>query len=534
MQNQGIDAEGGVVRAPWIAYRWLQAKKSIRSQQEFEAELRRFAVEQQLNETRGISQSSLSGILSGQRRMSTKFCELMTLYFQSVRNDTSFKFPDDVGILLEEMRDISNTIDQEIIEQSGRFITHEVPSADYEKQTINHLNGAWQIFFYSHREGDLSRKIRRALIIFHQDPRTNNPYAKMSVKSIGETTRWIGACEKIEKYWYVSLDRNDIFVQRMFLILPCPDYWNDILVGMATGIEGRKGNLVHPIVSTKCLLKKCKEKFDFDKLNDDDEIEIIRQEYCGYIGEQEWIKTDMNGHLDFVRLMSNEVSEDDVPFVLKFEPNIESARNIKTDKKPETEYGDDRSVLLQKINGSTYIDKGSIEDANEIFSRVEDLLNELNYQLESASAWKRGSWWRSYIFNMRKKLKSKQVQDRTQIIEDVLFGIKSLDIANGVARSTIELIESLRNHKGTVVIDAGLFIFLKKPGADGEDDIFVKRLTVEERAFLDADPSRVMRPDEILKTIRQLRRVRARERGRQPRNARQDDLDGPLAGPPAV
>lgn len=321
MQRQHIRVEGGMPPAPWIVYRWLQAKKSIRTQQDLETELRRFAVERQLNERRGISQSSLSGILSGQRRMSPGFCELITLYVQYVRNDDSFKFPEDSGILLDEMRELNENIDQELIDQSHDYNQNDdLSKIENQRKNLNHLNGVWHLYFYSRRDNEASRKIRRSIIIFNQDINNENPYAKMSVESIGQTTKWTGECEKIEKYWYVSLDRNDIFIERMFLILPCPDYWNDILIGMATGIEGRKGNLVHPIISTKCIVRKCQEEVSFENLSDED-IDFIRKRYCGYVDEHEWIEKDMKTHENFAKRMNNEVLEKNIPFVLKVEPN---------------------------------------------------------------------------------------------------------------------------------------------------------------------------------------------------------------------
>ena len=208
MQRQSMDAEGGKPPAPWIVYRWLQAKKNIRTQQEVEAELRRFAVDRQLSERRGISQSSLSGILSGQRRMSPGFCELITLYVQCIRNDDSFKFPEDAEILLNEMREINENVEQDLIEQSRHYANSEILSIDNQKRVLNHLSGAWHLYFYSRRDSDISRKIRRAIITFSQDHKNENPYAKMSVKSVGKTSIWIGECEKIEKYWYVSIDRK--------------------------------------------------------------------------------------------------------------------------------------------------------------------------------------------------------------------------------------------------------------------------------------------------------------------------------------
>ena len=328
MQRQNIDAAGHTAKAPWIAYKWLQAKKNIRTQHDLENELRKFAASRQLNERVGISQSALSGILSGQRRMSDGFCEVMTLYLRDIRNEESFKFPDNVELLLNELRDSNDNIDQELVDQSHHLTNIEIPRIEKERKNLNHLNGAWHLYFYSRRDGDLSRKIRRALIVFCQDPNNQNPYAKMSVKSIGESTQWIGECEKIEKYWYVSLDRGDIFIERMFLILPCPDYWNDILVGMVTGIEGRKRNLVHPIISTKCIVMKCQEELNFEKLSDDD-IDLIRKRYCGYVEEHEWIEKYMKEHEYFVERMNNEVSEDNIPFVLKLEPNGEQFMTIK-------------------------------------------------------------------------------------------------------------------------------------------------------------------------------------------------------------
>ena len=127
------------------------------------------------------------------------------------------------------------------------------------------------------------------------------------------------------------------------------------------------------------------------------------------------------------------------------------------------------------------------------------------------------SLYKRILDHLRAALGSQKVQDRAQIVEDVLFGKQSLEIATGIAGATSSLIESLKNQKGTVIIDAGLFLFLRLPADDGEVDIFAKRLTVEERAMLDADPERILRPDDILTTIKDFRRIeKSANKGEEP------------------
>ncbi len=169
--------------------------------------------------------------------------------------------------------------------------------------------------------------------------------------------------------------------------------------------------------------------------------------------------------------------------------------------------GESEGATFQTLSAIIYVKDGSREDAEELFSSTETLLNELGYDLEAAEKWRRGSWWRRAFFKLSNLSKSKKVLDRAQVIENVLYGKGSLDIATGISKATVDLIQSLRDHKGTIAIDVGLFLFLKKSGPNGEADIFAKRLTVDERAFLDSDPSRVCRPNELFDEVENMTKV---------------------------
>ena len=63
-----------------------------------------------------------------------------------------------------------------------------------------------------------------------------------------------------------DLKRIDAKIEKMYLILPYPDYWNDTLVGITLGIEGRIRRFLHPIVATKCIATKLDEKIDIENI----------------------------------------------------------------------------------------------------------------------------------------------------------------------------------------------------------------------------------------------------------------------------
>ena len=81
--------------------------------------------------------------------------------------------------------------------------------------------------------------------------------------------------------------------------------------------------------------------------------------------------------------------------------------------------------------------------------------------------------------------------------EDVLLGRLSGNDTEAV-RAVAELTTALCNNKCEGVVDAGFFIFFKVLNEAGHFQIFHKRLTVEERAIINQQPSMLMEPSRLL------------------------------------
>ncbi len=105
-------------------------------------------------------------------------------------------------------------------------------------------------------------------------------------------------------------------------------------------------------------------------------------------------------------------------------------------------------------------------------------------------------------------LKSKEVGDRARVAENVLLGNQDRETAVELVKAVIELENAFKGKKGGIAIDMGLFIFLRKSSQDGDGATFFKRLTVEERAMLDRDPTLLGNPEQLFKKIKNMKKTR--------------------------
>lgn len=101
---------------------------------------------------------------------------------------------------------------------------------------------------------------------------------------------------------------------------------------------------------------------------------------------------------------------------------------------------------------------------------------------------------------IKKGLSSKEVTDRAELVEDVLFGKTSGSDSEAVL-AIAQLTKSLCNNKTAAAVDAGLYVFFKIKTESGDFQIFHKRLTVRERAVINHKPTLLTDPYRLLENL---------------------------------
>ena len=98
------------------------------------------------------------------------------------------------------------------------------------------------------------------------------------------------------------------------------------------------------------------------------------------------------------------------------------------------------------------------------------------------------------------------VLDRAKLIEDTLFGHATIDVDERIVKMTSDLVKNLDNTSDAVV-DAGMFILIKRTNKSGNSQILGKRLTVSERRILNNNPSLIQEPQKLLSRLEDLKQV---------------------------
>ena len=95
---------------------------------------------------------------------------------------------------------------------------------------------------------------------------------------------------------------------------------------------------------------------------------------------------------------------------------------------------------------------------------------------------------------------SNQVRGRAEVVEDVLYGLNSNSDSEAV-QAVAQLTSALCSNQCAGVVDAGFFIFFKVRNGEGDFQIFHKRLTVRERKVINANPTVLSDPYQILEKL---------------------------------
>lgn len=114
----------------------------------------------------------------------------------------------------------------------------------------------------------------------------------------------------------------------------------------------------------------------------------------------------------------------------------------------------------------------------------------------------KASWW----VRISDFFKSKDVKDRAALAEDVAFGLGANNDIEAI-RATAELTTSLCNNGVEAAVDGHFFVYFKVKNAEGNFQIFHKRLTIRERAILNRSPSLLQKPQELLGQFERYRAV---------------------------
>jgi hypothetical protein len=149
----------------------------------------------------------------------------------------------------------------------------------------------------------------------------------------------------------------------------------------------------------------------------------------------------------------------------------------------------------------------SKEKAAVVFAAAEQLADYLGYDVTFHGELTEGSWWQDLKLRTRAFFSSDAVKTRADAVEDVLFGHANIDVDFKVVDMTAKLISALVGNGSAAVVDSGAFLFIKTPDNVGSSHIFVKRLTVLDRAILNADPTIVQSPSDVLEKLRDARRL---------------------------
>jgi hypothetical protein len=111
------------------------------------------------------------------------------------------------------------------------------------------------------------------------------------------------------------------------------------------------------------------------------------------------------------------------------------------------------------------------------------------------------------IFSLRRFVSRRDVMEKAEIVQDVLFGHATVDVDEKVVNMTATLVTSLSGNASAAVVDTGLFIFIKIPDGAGSHQILAKRLTVDDRRILNNDPTLISQPQAILQRIKDAKQI---------------------------
>ncbi len=171
-----------------------------------------------------------------------------------------------------------------------------------------------------------------------------------------------------------------------------------------------------------------------------------------------------------------------------------------------------------KLNGALrraerfeiFTSNDSIEDAEEVFEAAKAFVHQLGLETQRAvPGWEKGSLRRrmtTWLFGDRAP---EYVGKRADIAENVLLGKADIEATVALAKAAVDLENAFKGKKGAIAIDMGLFVFLRKSSEDGDGHTFFKRLTVEERALLNDDPTLLGDPDRLFDAIKDMKKVSA-------------------------
>ena len=104
------------------------------------------------------------------------------------------------------------------------------------------------------------------------------------------------------------------------------------------------------------------------------------------------------------------------------------------------------------------------------------------------------------VKGIRRLVGRDELQERAEIIEDVLYGRSSTADTSAV-EAIAHLTTALCNNQCEGVVDAGFFIFFKVKANTTDFQIFHKRLTVRERRLLNKNPTILSQPHMILEKL---------------------------------
>ena len=94
-----------------------------------------------------------------------------------------------------------------------------------------------------------------------------------------------------------------------------------------------------------------------------------------------------------------------------------------------------------------------------------------------------------------------EVQQRSKIAEDTLYGRANYEADTAIAEATARLAEAFCRTNSPGVVDTSTFLFVKVPDENGQFRIWSKRLTVDDRIALDENPGLANHPSEVIRLL---------------------------------
>lgn len=188
-------------------------------------------------------------------------------------------------------------------------------------------------------------------------------------------------------------------------------------------------------------------------------------------------------------------------------------------------------AIFQDETFRIFTENDSVEDANELFHAATKFLKELGISIREDSGWRPGSLKRKASTFVRGVFNFLKVGDRAAVAEDVFLGKQDIQTTVELTKAVVELEKAFEGKKGAIAIHTGLFIFLRKGSDDGDGAVFFKRLTVDERALLDRDPTLLEDPERLFITIKDMKKISASQTAQSaaPETSQVIALEGKLA-----